>query len=393
MDDESQHLPPDFALLTLARRPTDIFNRRDPSFFLAGRGFNDRGGVPKGSAEVFFRKVKVWKDDGDGDGDAPPVFSEFVSLSCFGILRRISGVVKDYLGSLAKNRCKKISVFKVLHFVTYVCVILLTCCILWESYVFNEPVVVDPVQLLPPGSVGIFTAKRMPVTTIAKSVVANERGGRKREEIFVDVIEKMSVTFSSSVRIYTSEIDGTIQLKSYLTDYILGTGVVILDDCNFHESLHLDSFDDDRTLTLVPPDGEFPVINYRFTQEFKPSFRINAFIEETGLPKADFPSSIIADKILVQIPLPAYTANAYLRVRAKLILDFWVSFELEPGELETQLMGLLQCLTLLIVGLQAKLTFSQESLGNITKEAGPLSMTFTIPMVSAALNFQILGNL
>lgn len=50
-----------------------------------------------------------------------------------------------------------VSVFKVLHFVTYVCVILLTCCILWESYVFNEPVVVDPVQLLPPGSVGIFT--------------------------------------------------------------------------------------------------------------------------------------------------------------------------------------------------------------------------------------------
>lgn len=39
----------------------------------------------------------------------------------------------------------------------------------------------------------------MPVTTITKSVVANERGGRKREEIFVDIIEKMSVTFSSSV--------------------------------------------------------------------------------------------------------------------------------------------------------------------------------------------------
>ncbi|KAM1773065.1 hypothetical protein COP1_042575 [Malus domestica] len=51
-----------------------------------------------------------------------------------------------------------------------------------------------------------------------------------------------------------------------------------------------------------------------------------------------------------------------------------VSFKLEPGA---------------IVGgseltLQAKLTFSQESLGNITKEAGPLSMTFTIPIVNAS---------
>ena len=41
--------------------------------------------------------------------------------------------------------------------------------------------------------------KRMPGTAITKSVVANEPGGRKREEIFVDVIEKISVTFNSSV--------------------------------------------------------------------------------------------------------------------------------------------------------------------------------------------------
>ena len=40
----------------------------------------------------------------------------------------------------------------------------------------------------------------MPGTAVTKSVVANEPGGRKREEIFVDVIEKISVTFSSSVR-------------------------------------------------------------------------------------------------------------------------------------------------------------------------------------------------
>lgn len=32
----------------------------------------DRGEVQKGSAEIFFRKVKFWKED--GDGDAPPIF-------------------------------------------------------------------------------------------------------------------------------------------------------------------------------------------------------------------------------------------------------------------------------------------------------------------------------
>ncbi|CAN6539333.1 unnamed protein product [Malus baccata var. baccata] len=339
-------------------------------FVLSQRGdnivFRDyRGEVPKGSAEIFFRKVKFWKDD--GDGDAPPVFDfSYVQTTSTELLK---------------------------------------------SYVFNEPVVVDPAQFLPLGSAGIFTAKRMPVTTIAKSVVANERGGRKREEIFVDVIEKMSVTFSSSGYILTSEIDGTIQLKSYLTgnpeirlalneevsigrgggsayDYGLGTGAVILDDCNFHESVHLDSFDVDRTLSLVPTDGEFPVMNYRITQEFKPPFRINSLIEEAGPLKAevtikvraDFPSSIIADKILVQIPLPPYTTR--------------VSFELEPGAVGNTTdfkeankrieWGLKK-----IVGgsehtLHAKLTFSQESHGNITKEAGPVSMTFTIPMFNSS---------
>jgi hypothetical protein len=39
----------------------------------------------------------------------------------------------------------------------------------------------------------------MPGTAVTKSVVATERGGKKREEIFVDIIERISVTFSLSV--------------------------------------------------------------------------------------------------------------------------------------------------------------------------------------------------
>ena len=42
----------------------------------------------------------------------------------------------------------------------------------------------------------------MPGTAVTKSVVANDPSGRRREEIFVDIIEKISVTFSSSVSNY-----------------------------------------------------------------------------------------------------------------------------------------------------------------------------------------------
>lgn len=46
--------------------------------------------------------------------------------------------------------------------------------------------------------------KRMPGIAVTKSVVATEPGGRRREEIFVDIIEKISLTFSSSVSTYLS---------------------------------------------------------------------------------------------------------------------------------------------------------------------------------------------
>lgn len=106
-----------------------------------------------------------------------------------------------------------------------------------KSYVFNEPIVIENAHM-PVGPASIFMviicrikwwftccmrlvvgqawfywlvdvvllylqhgSKRMPGTAITKSVVANEPGGRKRDEIFVDVIEKISVTFNSSVSI------------------------------------------------------------------------------------------------------------------------------------------------------------------------------------------------
>lgn len=69
-------------------------------------------------------------------------------------------------------------------------------------------------------------------------------------------------------------IDGTIQMKSYLSgnpglrlalneDLVVGKatrgtsafGGVVLDDCNFHECVNLDDFEATRTLALVPPDG------------------------------------------------------------------------------------------------------------------------------------------
>ncbi|KAL5558509.1 hypothetical protein UlMin_034720 [Ulmus minor] len=406
-------------------------------FVLSQRGdnivFRDyRGEVKKDTAEIFFRKVKFWKED--GEEEAPPVFNvdgvNYFHVKVVGLLfvattrvnmspslvlellQRIARVIKDYLGVLNEDSLRKnfVLVYELLDEVIDFGYVQTTSTEVLKSYIFNEPIVFDASHFSPLGPTALFMqgSKRMPGTAVTKSVVANEPGGRKREEIFVDIIEKISITFSSSGYILTSEIDGTIQMKSYLSgnpeirlalnddlsigknDYrsSMGSGAVVLDDCNFHESVRLDSFDADRTLTLVPPDGEFPVMNYRMTQEFKPPFRINAFIEEAGALKAEvilkiyaeFPSTITANTIVVQMPLPKYTTRA--------------SFEKEPGavgqttDFKDANKRLEWSLKKIVGGsehtLRARLTFSQESHGNITKESGPVSMTFTIPMYNVS---------
>lgn len=62
--------------------------------------------------------------------------------------------------------------------------------------------------------------------------------------------------------------------------YGRGADAVMLDDCNFHQSVTLDRFETERTLQLVPPDGEFAVMNYRSTYPFKPPFRVVTTVEE-----------------------------------------------------------------------------------------------------------------
>ncbi|KAF2299783.1 hypothetical protein GH714_003333 [Hevea brasiliensis] len=102
---------------------------------------------------------------------------------------------------------------------------------------------------------------------------------------------------------------------------------------------------------------------------------------------AEFSSSITTNTIVVQMPLPKYTTRA--------------NFELEPGAIGQttdfkEANKRLEWGLKKIVGgsehpLRAKLAFSQELHGNISKEAGPVSMTFTIPMYNASrLQLQLL---
>ena len=61
-------------------------------------------------------------------------------------------------------------------------------------------------------------------TGVIKSILDTSRtGGGRRDEIFVDIVEKISCTFNSAGSIQTSQIDGSVQVPSCRASAQLGT--------------------------------------------------------------------------------------------------------------------------------------------------------------------------
>ena len=56
---------------------------------------------------------------------------------------------------------------------------------------------------------------------------------------------------------------------------------MFIDDCNFHECVNTNEFEQSKILRISPPDGEFTLMNYRVTGEFQIPFRVFPYVDET----------------------------------------------------------------------------------------------------------------
>jgi AP-4 complex subunit mu-1 len=151
-----------------------------------------------------------------------------------------------------------------------------------KAHIQNEPAAVNLGGTIIPQIQGVNKKSNFKASTAARKPVAvSEKQMKKAEnEIFCDILENLSVTFSNTGQVINSSVEGCIQMKSYLSgnpelklalneDLVIGKGgqygSVVLDDCNFHDCVQLAEFENDRVLTFLPPEGEFTVINYRTT--------------------------------------------------------------------------------------------------------------------------------
>jgi AP-2 complex subunit mu-1 len=95
-----------------------------------------------------------------------------------------------------------------------------------------------------------------------------------------------------------------------------------IEDCSFHRCVQLGKFEADRTITFVPPDGEFELMRYRITENVNLPFKVMPVVEEVGATRvllnikaiANFSSQLTANNVVFKIPVPPTTANAFVSV-------------------------------------------------------------------------------
>lgn len=119
------------------------------------------------------------------------------------------------------------------------------------------------------------------------------------------------------MRVYLS---GMPELRLGLNDKILfeTTGRsknkgVELEDVKFHQCVRLSRFENDRTISFVPPDGEFELMSYRLNTQVKPLIWIESSIEKHShsrveymiKAKSQFKRRSTANNVEIIIPVPS----------------------------------------------------------------------------------------
>lgn len=169
----------------------------------------------------------------------------------------------------------------------------------------------------------------------------------RKNEIFIDTNENVNILISQTGGILHSEVIGKIIMKAYLSgmpecrfglnDKLLISNEnkgkkkssskskvpgVEIDDCSFHRCVRLGKFDEDRTITFIPPDGEFELMKYRVTDNINIPFRILPNYEENSSTSlsvnvkliANFSKQVSSQNVELKIPVPPNTAEIVNKV-------------------------------------------------------------------------------
>lgn len=439
---------------------------------IISREFRDDTGSVHRAAETFFRIARfgLGKDKQDGEGDeghlanddereeAPPVFEldgvSYISTKTSGLyflcttrfnvspnmilelLSRLAKSFRDFCGVLTEESIRKnfVLVYELLDEIIDYGLPQQTSTEVLKQFVWNEPVAVSAsaASFKVPTLSSSGKGRVAPSSSVNKSVLSTGSrgfgnfgfrfanvggsalgGGGARNEIFVDILERITCLFSASGIIVNCEVDGSIVMKSFLInnpelrvnlneDLVIGkqnaniyASQMVVDDANFHECVRLDEFEEQRSLVFVPPEGEFVLMNYRVTgTDIRPPFRIAPVMEEISPTqidvfvrvRADIPPRNYGSGVKIKMPVPKSASGVSLQTgrgsdAAGQSAEFlpqehkvvWTIKKFQGGA---------------ELNLRARITLKEPINPTIRREVGPISMEFEIPMLSTS-NLQV----
>ena len=203
-----------------------------------------------------------------------------------------------------------------------------------EVKILREYIKTESFQLL------AASEQMRPPTAITNAVSWRPEGIRhKKNEVFLDVVEKLNLLVSANGTVLRSEILGTLKMKTFLSgmpelklglnDKLMLEGAgggaassssgqkgrsVEMEDIKFHQCVRLSRFENDRTISFIPPDGEFELMSYRLNTHVKPLIWIETVVDRSSSrsrveymvkAKSQFKSRSMANNVEILIPVPS----------------------------------------------------------------------------------------
>mmetsp|Transcript_19379 Transcript_19379/g.49676 ORF Transcript_19379/g.49676 Transcript_19379/m.49676 type:complete len:425 (-) Transcript_19379:582-1856(-) len=152
----------------------------------------------------------------------------------------------------------------------------------------------------------------------------------RKNEIFLDVVEKVNLLVAADGSVLNSEINGSLQMRCYLSgmpELKLGLNdkvffersgktakgkTIEMEDMKFHQCVRLARFENDRTIAFIPPDGEFELMTYRLDTHVKPLVWVETVVESFGRSRVEylvklrsqFKARSTANSVKILIPVP-----------------------------------------------------------------------------------------
>ncbi|XP_055798457.1 AP-4 complex subunit mu-1 isoform X2 [Salvelinus fontinalis] len=345
-------------------------------------------------------------------------------------LNRLTALVKDYCGCLSEKSVQMnfALIYELLDEVVDFGYIQTTSTDILKNFIQTEAVSSKPFSLFDLSNVGLFGAdtqqnKVAPSAAATRPIVSSqgEQGGKN--EIFVDVIERMSVVIGANFRgiqlvvtvlshrcntctdsgegvLMKADIEGEIRVKCYMPScsemriglneefsigksQLSGYGAAVrVDECSFHQAVRLDEFDTYRILKVCPSQGEQTVMQYQLCDDLPtaPPFRLFPSIERDSCGRllmylklrCDLPPKSAAINVSITIPVP----------KGSLRLSQELSSPDQSAELQPKNKAVHWEIPRFPGGAQLSALFKLEVSGLSSaslQEVGPVSLSFELP--------------